>query len=256
MKTVYGTFNYQLPPQSSQDYASRAIPTLQALRKSFPKLYKKNFRCPSEVLTISGVRAFDTYYDLGNEASAGLRKELEAFFAEYGILYLDETAEVLGDKNEEGKYSLVNQDALKDIPNRYGYIPGWTQYGPRKMQRYEDFALWWLVWQRQVAMLKRRDTKLPLDTVDLIAASNDVPFGMLLGYPGEAIMASILIPDMWDEYGKLAQARIAYGSAFDGAEPIYSYPKELADNPNIMAHETLWSEILEQVYAALGEKTE
>jgi hypothetical protein len=66
-KDVLTLLEYSLPAEAPELYAERAIGILQQIKQQFPEFYPK-FIAPSEVLTLSGVRAFDTYYELGTEA--------------------------------------------------------------------------------------------------------------------------------------------------------------------------------------------
>ncbi len=69
----YEYLEYSLPEEDVESYISRAVKILKDINTLFPEFYD-SFRCPSEVLALSGARAFDTYYELGTGAS---RKKID-----------------------------------------------------------------------------------------------------------------------------------------------------------------------------------
>ncbi|MDZ7786206.1 MAG: hypothetical protein U5L95_03735 [Candidatus Saccharibacteria bacterium] len=243
------TFKYHLPQGSAKSYAAIAIRVLGELKKHFPEQYTKNFRAPSEVLTLSGVRSFDTYYDLGEEISEKEVAELQRLLLEHNVLLIEETFLVNQETNRERRYSLVHMEALHDIPAQYGFAPEWT--APQLSNgNQSDFFLWWLLWQQHLNTMN--PDKTPVNIQKWMRSSwfgHNMSFGMLLGYPGEAI-ASVLESEATNSF-ELTAADIKHANEFDGAHPVYDYHPELADNRNILAHQELWSRILDEVYSVI-----
>jgi hypothetical protein len=270
----YDYFKYHLPPEPAETYAKRAIAILQEIRKRWPKFYLQ-LRAPSEVLTLSGVRAFDTYYDFGKTAPQKDIADLSAYLESHGILLVLETYPFIGEQNREHNYSLVHQSALADIPNRYGFVPEWQDLHFAGLHCPTDFFLWWLFWKDRIGGTYGRIKKMPAAWSNNWSHIHDITFGMLLGYPGEAICSVIratnqktgsydvlfeydMAPEEIQKYqanGTLVMhsADIAHVDKFDGAQPRYDYAAALQKNPHIRAHQTLWSGILTEVYRALGE---
>jgi hypothetical protein len=79
-----------------------------------------------------------------------------------------------------------------------------------------------------------------------------IAFGVYLGYPEKAIFESL---QFWnDSDGKLANmevlASIKGANYYRCPQPIYTYPRDLINNPDIINHETLWSGILQEFYSS------
>lgn len=236
----YDYFKYRLPKGSAKDYAKNALAILSVVKAKFPEFYD-NFRQPSEVLTLSGVRAFDTYYDFGKNANPTRIAELKTFLHKHGILLLEENFEVIRVDNSMHNYSLLHVDAFLRIPKDYGYVPAWDTPVIDRIQDNNDFTLFWLLWKQQIGGMYGKDKKMPAKWYNSWSAIHDITFGMLLGYPGEAICSLIID-------GADLMAQIANAETKDGAWPTYGYDPSLKDNPRIVAHQQLWSDILTKVY--------
>jgi hypothetical protein len=76
-------------------------------------------------------------------------------------------------------------------------------------------------------------------------------FGIMLGYPDKAILASVTYWQADDpEADKLVDANITGADFYNCPQPIYAYPRSLIDDPTIRAHEQLWSKLLKDFYAS------
>lgn len=251
----YNYFDYHLPEHDADYYASKAVAILRELKEKFPKQYEESFRCPSEVLTISGVRAFDTYYTLGSDISRELMVKIKQYFVSKGILLMNAAFPYAGENNEENIFSLLHLDAFENLQKSYSYIPGQTPFLHEYMTSDQDFYVWWSLWKDNVAMeIGQGRSKLEFDdSKDTLSwwTPHNITFGMLLGYPGEAI-SSCYWSDRLGEGYKLQQSNIKHMDKFDGAHIIYDFSPEVADNPNVVSHQQLWSGILDKTYAKLG----
>ena len=271
----YDYFDYKLPDEPASYYAGRVIPILKDLRRNFPKQFKENFRCPSEVLTLSGVRAFDTYYDLGEGTDDQLRQDLATYLQSQDILLVEETFPFIGENNKEHRYSLVHVAALAEIPKHYGFVPEWQPLRVTKMAQPVDFYFWWMMWKERIGGkgMQWAKHRMPKRWYDSWSAVHNITFGMLLGYPGEAI-CSCIISDEAHEAGQevvydvgmtaaertqyetqralfMTRANIAHADKYDGAQPVYDFEASLRDWLATRSHEKLWSDILSKVYAAV-----
>lgn len=246
MTNTYQFFSYSIPEAAAPVYSSQAVAVLKDIRQKFPELFD-TFKVPSEILTLSGVRAFDTYMELGKDISEHTIQGLKALLKKHGILLLLETFPVLGETNPENRYSLLHLNAYQDLPNRYGYIPGWRAINFAAFERDGDFYLWWLSWKTAIAIELEKHAHLPSrDWIKDFWTSNDISFGMLLGYPGEAICSLV------NQDKELVPANILLHDKFEGPVPVYDYAKKLAGDPHIVGHEKLWSDILMLTYKELG----
>lgn len=252
MTRNYDFFQYTLPTAPVQSYVANALSILSEIKAKYPTFYK-HFICPSEVLTLSGVRAFDTYYELGKRTSSKDIDGLKAMLKEHNVLLLEENFDMCNEWNTEHRYSLLHTASVFDIPNQYRHLPdpGWVPPNLAALDKGTDFFLWWATWKDAI-MLRNTWEKTVKEWLrrDPWAAHN-ITFGILLGYPGEAICSILYDTGKGADEGQNLRANIAYGAEFDGAQPIYDYLKAVADNPNIVGHEKLWSEILTGVYQVL-----
>ncbi len=80
----------------------------------------------------------------------------------------------------------------------------------------------------------------------------DITSGVILGYPQEAILASVDRFDQpTDEFPEqLIQANIRGADYYEGPQPIYDYPRKLVNDVDIKKHEALWSTILQTYYTS------
>jgi hypothetical protein len=86
-------------------------------------------------------------------------------------------------------------------------------------------------------------------TVDHWAPHN-LRFGMLLGYPGQAISSICWTEATQEEDGKhqTITASMPFQGLFCGAYVSYDYVPELKFNPIIQQHQAQWSNVLRSVY--------
>jgi hypothetical protein len=251
MKRNYDYLRYSLPTETAGVYSQKAIKILREIQDQYPDFYIR-FRCPSEVLTLSGVRAFDTYYELGADAKPSDIRGLKALLKKHNILLLEHTFPMNGLANEQNDYSIVNVGEMLKTPERYGYVPfKWVPPHFELMENDRDFFLWWAMWKQSIEGDPNMGTLMAEWFKNDHLAAHNVTFGMLLGYPGEAICSALYETEEDYDQGLIQQANIQCSNVFDGAVPIYSYHKELSDNRHIVAHQKLWSDILKNVYAEL-----
>jgi hypothetical protein len=252
MTRNFNFFQYKLPSEPVQTYIDNALSILVEIKTRYPKFYK-HFICPSEVLTLSGVRAFDTYYELGKSISKKDIEGLKQLLKKHNVLLLEENFEICNERNTEHRYSLVHFESMFEIPKLYRHLPdpGWTPPNLAAHNIDTNFFLWWATWKDAITL--RNSWERPvLEWLQRDPwTAHNITFGILLGYPGEAICSTLYDTGKGSDKGQCLRANIKYGTALDGAQPIYDYLKEVADNPNIKDHEKLWSDILTGVYMVL-----
>lgn len=245
--TDYDIFDYYQPSEPANVYGANALKILSEIKRDFSDEFH-NFAAPSEVLTLSGVRAFDTYYELKPDKDNTYKQKLRDLLIVHGVLFVDETLPFIGEENKENRYSLVHLRALEQLPQTYRHMPFWLPFNHQNIHRDSDFYAWWMFWRDgfhthgeewQNGILHEWLSKY-------LPVAHDVTFGMLLGYPGEAIVGAIV--DQTDGSHKMTDAKILHADKYDGAQPVYCFPSELADDPAIVAHQKLWSDILGAVY--------
>lgn len=242
---------YTPPSEPVQTYVDNAIAVLLDIQSHYPQFYKQ-FICPSEVLTLSGVRAFDTYYELGTEATEEDIVGLKNLLKRHSLLLLEEAFDIYNQHNEEHHYSLVHIPATLEIPERYKRLTalGWVPPNFTAVTKDTDFFLWWFLWKETTMSRADSDATMAEWFKRDCWTAHNLTFGVLLGYPGEAICSALYATEQDSDEER---AKVEYGDTeeFDGAQPIYFYLRDVADDPHIKRHEDLWSSILTGVYAKL-----
>ncbi len=248
----YEYLKYSLPEEDTENYISRAIIILREIKTHFPDFYS-SFQCPSEVLTLSGVRAFDTYYDLGENIPRKKINDLKSLLKIHGVLLLEESFPFGNQEYVDNRYSILHTDAFNDIPNRYKKVVDleWNQPDFSKLNHDTDFFLWWLTWKSNILTKPKLDKTCTYWAKNSTWMANDLTFGILLGYPGEAISSDLYYTESDEKEHKYLDAKIKHAKKFDGAHPVYTYHRDLETNANIINHQKLWSNILDSVYAKL-----
>jgi hypothetical protein len=98
--------------------------------------------------------------------------------------------------------------------------------------------------------MKLLDDNLRNDFVDRDIRSH-VAFGIALGYPDVAILDYLQDDEQRDPFSApYIDADIRGAKYYDCPQPIYQYRRTLITNPEIIAHETLWSNILKEYYTS------
>jgi len=76
-----------------------------------------------------------------------------------------------------------------------------------------------------------------------------IAFGILVGYPDKAILGSVAEWEKDDPFAEpLIDADIRGSWYYICPRPVYSYPRHMVTDPDINAHEQLWSTILKDFY--------
>lgn len=99
-----------------------------------------------------------------------------------------------------------------------------------------------------IVQVIKKDTKFnDLDSESLY----HIVFGILLGYPDEAIVSSVKSWNENDPFAEpLIEADIRGARYYSCPQPIYQYPRHLVTNKLINEHESWWSSILKEYYSS------
>lgn len=234
---------YTLPTLAVKNAVETALRIDNELNQSFPDLFMRNFRCPSEQLVICGARALDTYYELGKDFSEKKVAILETLLRKHGLhleLWPDEPRQ----NNVEKYYTLINLEALHRMSKDYQTLPEWHDWDATG-----SFYVWFDAWRKRIAthyspLIMPRVSKKICEQI-----AHDIAFGALLGYPGKAITAIALDQSMYDEKDTYTDVKIAHMKDFNGAWVSYSINRSHLDDPQITSHRAYWSDILNALYA-------
>lgn len=233
----YGVLKYTLPSGAAEQYAQRAIAVLDSLPfDELPYLLRADV-----VLTLSGVRALDAYISFPGLDLAGIAR-ITRRLAAHGLTLFSEGDEYTGPSDG---FFLVHHQAMQGLHQQYG-LQGW--FNPRPPYTMERLMVWAYLVEGILRGHMDRGT-LPKEWLRDYQLPHDIWFGILLGYPGEAIASMCWLGALHERAGSLIpQAVIAYHDAYEAAWPVYGFTKDAMDNANVRAHQALWSAILTGVY--------
>lgn len=228
--------------------SSRAITILTSLRDQLGPQYLSYWVLPNVVLTLSGARAYcdGVFWD---DAKQGL---LTGWSQE-----ISESVKVIK-KSEKVLWSKVGIEEARPGEKYTGYdiiFEIGLQYSLSHTQLLARTSF------EQVKNIGSAETLLKVMVDDLksqvkfkdYSAENlkHVAFGILVGYPDKAIIESVL---RWEADNPLSEtlidANIQSADYYVCPQPIYSYPRKFANDPDIRSHEKLWSDLLNQYYAS------
>ena len=198
---------------------------------------------PNTVLTLSGARAFadGVFWD---DAKLGMlpqwQKEIDQSLTVLRSIVPMQWTEAKVQEVRPGEsfagYELITQEGLQYVLDQTSLLHNLTIEefkNCHKLPEIQNMLLANLRAQQQFTDVSKEDL-------------NHILFGVLVGYPDEAIMRSIL-PQQDGQEPQVA-AKIRHADYYDCPQPVYDYPKSLASNAVIRKHEQLWSSILEEYY--------
>lgn len=246
----FDVLHYHSPADTPQVYADQALTVLKNLEQLNPRLLPY-FLAANTVLTLSGVRAFDTYLSFETLDETEIQAALE-FLESSGLTLFSHLSEY--DDSDKDTFSLVHHTALVQTSNQYRFDAWFPPHPPFNFDRL-------LAWTYSVEFKISQtiaDNKLPKVWSNDSWAAHNIRFGILLGYPGEAIAGSCWAQARYlDDGNELprSDAKIAHHDAYDAAWPVYNFLIEQKDTPNIVNHQKLWSDILTRVYESDWHQT-
>ncbi|MGH7195528.1 MAG: hypothetical protein ACREGA_02000 [Candidatus Saccharimonadales bacterium] len=200
---------------------------------------------PNVILTLSGARSFcdSVFY---SQNSTQRSKWLAAVKATLPIVeqHLPMRLKIVEDsKNYQGSpfvgYDLVTEQGLAKLPKQTKLL------------------------SNDLAITGKTEKKILADIMENLTSNaslqglsktnlQHVAFGLMLGYPDLAIVESAKVWQKEDENQptdeQLIDAKIIGANFYECPQPVYAYPESLAKNPQIIAHEKLWSKILKDFY--------
>jgi hypothetical protein len=248
METVHGIIRYHHPKQNAQYYAARALAVLVDLEEKAP-VTVGTFLSANSVLTLSGVRAFDAYHefydfvDEHNAAVAGQVLRAHGIHLEYGNrlfnMRRDPSFRV---------FELLNESAFHELWEVYEFPKGVGNKEISLVFPYDAVhtTAWVETVDDELASAMSNDI-LPRAWLNDWYAPLNIRFGMMLGYPAKAI-ESILWEAIGLQHEETVYAVIEHHDAYFAAQPNYSFAKSLKKDHEIIAHQTLWSQVLDYVY--------
>lgn len=225
---------------------SRAIEVYGAISRQLGPQYLAYWVLPNTVLTLSGARAYcdGVFWDEENKDLLEVwRKEIaesmEVAKRQTSIIWSEVSVERLLSGQKYTNFELITKDGLRytlEHTNLLGVVPFDEVEVRASVQDICDML---------VTILRSRPKYREYSAQRL----HHIAFGIVLGYPDEAILGTAL---GWGEDGPFAErsidADIRGASYYTCPQPVYSYPRHLIDVPAIIKHEKLWSGLLKEYY--------
>jgi len=256
MSPTFGIIRYRLPPHPATTYVKQALSALQAVESAAPRALPVFLRADS-VLTLSGVRAYDaynTFYAYLDDAE--IRQATDALAKEDILLFNAERLFTIDKKANQRDFEICHRPAFLSLWEQYDF-PIAADLAKIDMQAMHDdatFLGWSFLVERLFGAAMDSNT-LPRSWLTDWRAPQHLRFGLLLGYPGKALESEMWIGAGMRRDEEQMQATIHRHDAYLAAHPIYHYDKSLKQDPEIMAHQQLWSAILDGVYGSAWHKT-
>ena len=179
LKQQLKALRYSMPKETASLYVGHALRILKDVENSLPKALPYMLRADA-VLTLSGVRAFDTYLSFEDLTEINI-DNLIRILGGQGISLFSMLSEY--DSRGADIYNLIHDEALGKIPEQYT-LPGWSNF--RKPFTFDRFTAWCGLVQDNLAWAMQED-KLPSKWLKDYWSPHNIRFGVLLGYPGEAV---------------------------------------------------------------------
>lgn len=239
-RAEFKVLQYKLPPGSPEAYAARAVAILRKIERLDVRLLPY-FMASDVILTLSGVRALDTYLTFEGLSSHAVRNVTKLLAAE-GLSLFPHVSEY--DDSDAATYSLIHHKALAVLPHQYDFG---LWINPKPPFTFDRLLAWTYVMEYKLQEAMERD-ELPRKWLRDRFAAHNVRFGILLGYPGEAIAAYCWREAYSDRHVPMMQASIEYHDAYDAAVPAYEFAAILQTDPAVHEHQLIWSDILGIAY--------
>lgn len=229
----------------AQPSARTAIDILSELKDKTDTGMLAYFATPNTVLTLSGSRGFcdGIYYHKDQKVLEKWTKETAEALKLISHNFYHSEAYIDKNPGEDyfSGYDIISKEGLKNSFEQTVLI------GDEKCELLNEE----LSGEQLMDVLKQLLSKHK----DLQDLSNDylydIAFGIQLGYPDKAILGYLKTLDERDKFAEpVIDADIRGADYYWCPQPLYMYPRHLVNDPEINAHEKLWSSILKEFYTS------
>lgn len=242
---------YSLPKNPAKRYSDKALEILKEIEELCPEALPI-FARSDIAITLSGVRSYNAYVgELTQFLSPKDIEALKSLLQKHDIYLESDESEYPINPGEEPWFYMINEKALKLIPEQYG-LDAWIE--PIAPYSFDRFMAWQSIIEDKIHYEMVRE-RLPYKWSQFFWAVSSIWEGMLYGYPAIAItsyndwdIAMILARSEDEEPGPLLESDVAYRDMYLAPHVVYSYPRELKGDEAIEAHRRLWSEVLIGIY--------
>lgn len=232
--------------------AQNAIHVLTKLKGCVPLPLLAYWVAPNIILTLAGARGYcdGIFWGEQTELEHWCDEASQSFRALEQIIHIAARPPdiiVSDDGRRYLSYELLYFDGLVYALSQTKLLPNTAKPATADIAVPEEMH------KRVQAALLKAGTLPPVK--DLHDAADHAAIGILLGYPDKAITGAI---PTWDDTNAFAEPTIGADirgcNYYDCPQPRYDYPRHLASDPDIQAHEQLWSGILRDYYTSSFHK--
>lgn len=232
--------------QQDKPSAIRAIKLLEALLGKSDSEHLAIWVSPNMILTLAGARGYadGVFYSENQQLLNNWADQIQA-----GINILGKTTDIRIHTITSKKTAHDESYVIFDILFQEGFAYSIEQSAlvdtalmdkVQSVTSFEDFF----------AVLKTHITIDAVHSTDPDIAGH-IAYGILLGYPDRAIVDYFNEQYEKDAFAPpLIDADIRGAKYYDCPQPVYSYHRNLLNEPTIVTHEKLWSQILTEYYTS------
>jgi hypothetical protein len=236
-----------------QPSAQTAIRILESIKTACTPSLLAYWSTPNVILTLSGASAFCDGIFWSDERSkleawkAEIDKVLPAIHNATPLIDRRTAIETVRDNETYTSFELITRQGLEYCLQRTTLL---KEVNTKPLLQTQDMAM---LQELLIGMLEGHPELQTFSKEGL----NHAAFGLLLGYPDEAIVGLLRAEQQEkDPFAEpFVDADIRGAGYYDCPKPIYSYPRHLINNKVIQRHEQLWSHILEEYYHSDFHKT-
>ncbi len=227
------------------EYTLNVIAILEKMKAELGSAPLAYWVTPNTILTLSGLRAYCDGVLWGNSRGQleGWLGEVEQSFTVLGrhiqVFSSDIGIQTARKEEDYTSYEIVFRPGLEKVLHETTLLTD-----PQSLLDGERSTLALLAAMRQ--QVSQHPACRTMDDEDL----NHVAFGILVGYPDKAIIGYVKdIDPRKDPFAEQSiPADIRGAGYYQCPQPYYSYPLHMVTDPDITAHEQLWTSVLREYY--------
>jgi len=235
----------KLVVMSSSPSAQTAIDILVQLRDKVGPATLAYLVTPNSILTLSGARAYcdGVFYHSSKKQltqwTAEMAQSIEALKSITDIYFAEAKVDKSTSKESYAGYDAVFMQGLKFVFGNTKLVNDGASELTQQRLTGEKLV-------DAICLLLKHDERFKKYSNENL---NHMAFGILVGYPDKAILGSVSDWEKDDPFAEpLIDADIRGSWYYICPRPVYSYSRHLVTDPDINAHERLWSTILKDYY--------
>jgi hypothetical protein len=226
--------------------AKNAISILNALLEIGEARLLAYWTTPNVILTLSGARAYcDGVYwgnmDLLKKWNGEIENSLEVLEHNWPLVLTETGIKAARPEENYASFELISEVGLRQAIGQTKLVDHTILEVLLQQASFKGLL-------KEMTQRLQEQSKFKDYSKENI---NDVAFGILLGYPDDAIVGSVIEWQKDDPFAEpLIDADIRGAGYYICPRPVYSYPRSLISSPAISENEQLWSKILKDYYTS------